>query len=402
MSAKSRTWIVLLTVFLDLLGFGIIIPVAPYMAREYGATDSEAAWLTGAFSVAQFLFVPFWGRLSDRIGRRPVMLASILGTAIAMTMFGAAPSLGWLFVARFAHGAMTANLAVAQAYMADTSEDADRTKAMGVLGAAFGMGFVFGPFLGGQLAEFGESHGMGFSAVGYGGAILSAINFVFAYFFLAEPERRRVGNPAGPAPLKEIFALPGLAPLLIATFFSIFAFANMTATYSLLTMDRLGWSREQGGPRLNGYVFGAIGIIGAIIQGGLIGRLVARFKEPRLIVVGLLLMACGMAGLGLMHSVPFLLGSSFFIAVGNSLSTPSLSSLVSVRSPPEIQGTVFGTTAAIGSSARVVGPLVAGLLYETVGSGAPYAVAAIFMVVTAATVGISEARRTMRARELHP
>lgn len=319
------------------------------------------------------------------------MLASILGTAVALVLFGAAPSLPWLFAARFAHGAMTANLAIAQAYMADISDDTGRTKAMGLLGAAFGLGFVVGPFLGGQLAAASHTLGMGFSLVGYGGAALSALNLVFAFFFLTEPPSRKTARGRGLG-LAKIFQLRGIAPLLVGNFVSIFAFANMTATYSLLTMDRLGWTEDRGGPRLNGYVFGGIGFVGAVIQGGLIGRLVERFGEPKLIVTGLTLMALGMTGLGVVDSVPWLLASSFFVATGNSLATPSLSSLVSMRSPQEYQGEVFGASGSVGSAARVAGPAVAGLLYERVGSGAPYALAAALMLLAAAGLSVAEGR----------
>ncbi|MEZ4256162.1 MAG: MFS transporter [Polyangiales bacterium] len=397
MRAAPRKWVVLLTVFLDLLGFGIIIPVAAYYATDYGASPKQIAWLTAAYSLTQFIFVPFWGRLSDRVGRRPVMIWSILGTAVSLTLFGWAPNLTWLFIARAVHGAMTANLATAQAYMADISPDNERAKAMGMLGAAFGVGFIVGPFLGGHLAELGKGMGLGYSLVGYGGAALSLVNFVLAWFLLVEPERHKDATRRSFAQVFELLRLPGVSLLVVAGFVSTFAFANMTSTYALLTMERLGWTAARGGERLNGYVFGLIGLIGAVLQGGLMGPLVRRFREPPMVIVGLFAMGGAMALLGAMHTVVTLLTASVCMAIGNSLSTPTLASLVSIRTPPEHQGSVLGATASLGSLGRLLGPVVAGLLYEYVSSGAPYFVAAVLMAT--AGLGVLWNERLVTATE---
>ncbi|MCA9603527.1 MAG: MFS transporter, partial [Myxococcales bacterium] len=397
MRAAPRKWVVLLTVFLDLLGFGIIIPVAAYYATDYGASPKQIAWLTAAYSLTQFIFVPFWGRLSDRVGRRPVMIWSILGTAVSLTLFGWAPNLTWLFIARAVHGAMTANLATAQAYMADISPDNERAKAMGMLGAAFGVGFIVGPFLGGHLAELGKGMGLGYSLVGYGGAALSLVNFVLDWFLLVEPERHKDATRRSFAQVFELLRLPGVSLLVVAGFVSTFAFANMTSTYALLTMERLGWTAARGGERLNGYVFGLIGLIGAVLQGGLMGPLVRRFREPPMVIVGLFAMGGAMALLGAMHTVVTLLTASVCMAIGNSLSTPTLASLVSIRTPPEHQGSVLGATASLGSLGRLLGPVVAGLLYEYVSSGAPYFVAAVLMAT--AGLGVLWNERLVTATE---
>lgn len=385
MKARSPLAIIFLTVALDLLGFGLIIPVAPYYAQHFHATETEVALLGTIYSAMQFIFVPVWGRLSDRVGRRPVLLFSILASAVSMAIFGAAQSYGWLLAARAVSGAATANIAVAQAYVADVTTPANRAKGMGLIGAAFGIGFVFGPFAGGQLSSLGRHLGIGYGLVGYGAAALALVNFVLALTLL--PESRKPGDSpvAGRASrlaeLRQTLTIPGLVGLFVVFFVGTFAFANLEWTFALLTQERLSWTPAVGGDRYNGYVFGFIGVIAAVIQGGLIGRLTRKLGERRLLFIGLALLSAGLAALATVHSLAVLLVACVLFSVGNSLTGPSISSLVSRRAPAESQGGVLGVQQSVGSLGRVIGPTCGGLLFQHAGSAYPFITGAVAMAV---------------------
>jgi len=386
MKARSPLAIVFLTVALDLLGFGLIIPVAPYYAQHFHASETEVALLGTVYSAMQFVFVPLWGRLSDRVGRRPVLLVSILASAVSMAMFGAAQSYWWLFAARAFSGAATANIAVAQAYVADVTTPANRAKGMGLIGAAFGIGFVLGPFAGGQLSSLGRAIGIGYGLVGYGAAALALVNFGLALALL--PESHKPGTAvegearAGRlAQLREAFSLPGLTGLFAVFFGATFAFANLEWTFALLTQERLGWTPAVGGDRYNGYVFGFIGVIAAVIQGGLIGPLTRRLGERRLLWGGLVLLSAGLATLATVRTLPVLLAACVLFSMGNSVTGPSVASLVSRRAPAGSQGSVLGVQQSVGALARVVGPTCGGLLFQHVGSAYPFVTGSVAMAV---------------------
>lgn len=376
MKARSPLAIIFLTVALDLLGFGLIIPVAPYYAEHFHATETEVALLGTIYSAMQFLFVPVWGRLSDRVGRRPVLLFSILASAVSMTIFGAAQSYGWLLAARAVSGAATANIAVAQAYVADVTTPANRAKGMGLIGAAFGIGFILGPFAGGQLSSLGREIGIGYGLVGYGAAALALVNFVLALTLL--PESRKLGEGERPkrpgriAELRQTLGIPGIVGLFAVFFVATFAFANLEWTFALLTQERLGWTPAVGGDRYNGYVFGFIGVIAAVIQGGMIGPLTRKLGERRLLWIGLGLLSAGLAVLATVQGLAVLLFACVLFSTGNSLTGPSISSLVSRRASADSQGAVLGVQQSVGSLARVVGPTCGGLLFQYAGSAYPF------------------------------
>lgn len=369
-----------LTIFLDLVGFGLIIPAAPYYAESYGASDAQTIWLMGVYSLMQFLLIPLWGRLSDKIGRRPVLLLGTAGSAIGLTLFGAAPTLAWLFVARAVHGAMTATLSTANAYIVDVTPPESRSKAMGLVGAAFGVGFVLGPMAGGLLSKAGAQLGLGYSLVGYGGALLAAINFAVTALFLPESlsseTRARAQRPQ--KVWRQAFSSEPRRSLLLVSFITILAFANMTSTYALLTMDRLGWDGPDGAAK-NGWVFFGIGVVAIVIQGGMMGRLAARFGERRLVIVGFCTLAAGLLSLGLAYDVLSVLLGCALLAIGNSLSTAPLNTLISIAARDSEQGAVFGVNNSLGALARFSGPLLAGVLYEKVDSSSPYLLGTVLM-----------------------
>lgn len=390
MISRGRLGILFFTVFIDLLGFGLILPIASYYAISFNATAGQVPLLGATFSAMAFIFLPFWGQLSDSIGRRPVLLISTIGSFFAYLVFGSAQSLVWLFIARGIAGVTSANIPAAQAYIADSTTPELRSKGMGLIGAAFGLGFILGPPIGGALAELGKALGLGYSLVGYGAALLSLINAFLIYRFL--PESRVPSDKAqkGPArsPLtarylqfRSAFGAPGMAILFLVFFVFVYAFANMEWTFGLLTMERLDWTSANGGERYNSYVFGVIGVIGAVTQGFLIGRLVPRFGERNVLVVGLAILAVGLGLMSVIHSIPVLMASIVLVSFGNGLCSPSLSSLVSRRAPADVQGSVLGVQQSLGALGRILGPSIGGFLFQNVGSAWPFRVGAFGMFV---------------------
>jgi MFS family permease len=380
---KASLGTLFLTIFLDLLGFGLVIPFLPGIARRLGAGDFVATLPGAVFSIMQFLFIPIWGRLSDRVGRRPVLLWSIAASAIGMTMLGLAPTLVWLLVARVWSGIATANIAVAQAYIADVTPPEKRARGMAVVGIAFGLGFILGPFIGGELSRFhvGGREGMlpAFVAAG-----LSAVNFLMALRTLPEslpPERRgqsvRRATPIDLAAFRAAIAVPGIGAAVAINFMLILWFSGMEQTFRLFTADGFGMS-DAG----TGRVFGLVGIVSALVQGGLVARLVLRYGEGRLIQSGLGIQAAAFALLGLSpmfgpSGKAALLVASAGIALGSGLCSPTLPAFASRRASATTQGMTLGTLQSASALARALGPLLGGVLYAAIDPRAPYLVGAV-------------------------
>jgi len=359
---RSPLLVIFITVFIDLIGFGIVIPVLPFYAEgtKFGATPSQVGLLFASYSVMQLVFAPVLGRLSDRYGRRPVLLASLLGTALGFLILGFATTVWMLFLGRIIDGISGGNISTAQAYIADVTTKENRAKGMGLIGAAFGLGFVFGPAIGGILSRWGINVPFLFAGS------LALANTVLLYFALPEtvtadhPARTSAASGRGWGQLIASLRNPRLSFVLTIYFLSIVAFSIMTATFSLFMMFRLGYDAFH-----NGWIFAFVGIISATIQGGLIGKLVKRFGEPWLVIVGGLLFSASL------FVVPFvtpatglaailLVGAA--TAVGQALSAPSLSSLASKSGDAGEQGVVLGVTQSVASLARAVGPTLAAVL----------------------------------------
>ena len=374
---KSPLLILFVAVFLDLLGFGMVLPLLPYYAVRFGADAFAVGALLAAYSLAQLIFSPVWGGLSDRIGRRPVLIGSLFASAASLVAFGLANSLALLFASRVLAGVASATIGVAQAYIADATTPENRAKGMGIIGAAFGLGFVFGPALGGLLAPFG--HGVpAFVAAG-----VALLNGVLALALLPEslpPERRgeQVVRGFSPARLAKAATIAGMAPLMAIYFLTIFAFATMEATFPLLTLEQLKFTEVQ-----NGWTFAYIGVLIVILQGGLVGRLAKRFGEKRLVIVGAVLLAIGLAGLPFATTVPMLLLVLVPLAAGNGLANPSLTALISLTASRDAQGHTLGVAQSLASLGRVVGPLWGGFAYTALGPKASYLVAGGIMVLMA-------------------
>lgn len=386
---KASLGTLFLTVFLDLLGFGLVIPFLPGVARSLGAGDFVATLPGAVYSLMQFLFVPIWGRLSDRVGRRPVLLISIAASAIGMAGLGLAGSLATLFIARIWSGIATANIAVAQAYIADVTPPERRARGMGIIGMAFGLGFIVGPAVGGVLGQY-VFLGRAGTLPCFVAAGLSAINFALAWVTLPESlqpgARSQPAHRSKPLDIKQLratFAMPGLGPALVIMFLVIFWFAGMEQTFRLFTEDKYGMSDAQ-----TGWLFALIGLVAAIVQGGLISRLTRRFGEARLTRAGIWIQAAAFALLGLSPrlgalAVLVLYLSSALIAVGNGLVTPSLPSYVSRRTPPDKQGVTLGSLQSASALARVLGPACGGLSYAALNPSAPYLLGAAGMLLAA-------------------
>lgn len=382
---------VLFTVLIDLLGFGIIIPLMSYYATDYGATESQVMLLAASYSIAQFIFQPMWGGLSDRIGRRPVMLISVAGTAICLAGFAYGGSLPLLFVWRFLNGACAANISTAQAAVADVTTPENRAKGMGLIGASFGLGFTFGPIVGGEMSKFSHSAPIWFAAG------LAAVNFAWAFARL--PETRVVGANAtsertlDPRALLRVIAHPVVGLTILVTFIVTFAFSLMETSFGLVAQFAWKLDAEQVGRML-----GLIGIVGIVIQGGLIGRLAKRVGEARLVVIGIAFNAAGMSLLAYsaIAQVDWLRWiACFIIAIGTSLTNPSLSALISRGVGADEQGSVLGANQSLASLARASAPFIgAGLVGYGVGGGFAAGAAVLILALPLALPAVKRATAT--------
>ncbi len=352
---KSPLLVIFLTVFIDLVGFGIVIPVLPLYAEHFHATPVAIGWLTGIYSGMQILFMPILGRLSDRFGRRPILLVSLIGTACGFVLMGAATALPLLFIARIIDGATGGNISTAQAYIADVSTPETRSRAMGLIGAAFGLGFTFGPMIGGILSRI--SYGAPF----YFAAALAAGNAILLYFILPEslsPELR--AHPRAKARATEVFRHGDgrtFAIIMATNFLVITGFSIMTTLFALFTEKRFGYDAQQ-----NGYIFGFIGILSVIMQGALIGRLVAMFGELTLVRMGTAGIGLSLFLLPFSHTLTLLLLVCAGLALANGLSSPSINGLASQMIDRSWQGRALGVMQSAASFARLIGPLLAGWL----------------------------------------
>jgi len=364
---RSPLLVIFITVFIDLVGFGIVIPVLPFYAEgtKFGATPREVGLLFASYSVMQLIFAPVLGRLSDKYGRRPVLLISLIGTSLGFLILGFATTLWMLFLGRIIDGISGGNISTAQAYIADVTTKEDRAKGMGLIGAAFGLGFVFGPAIGGVLSRWGINVPFLFAGT------LAFANAILLYFVLPEtvtqdhPARISAASGRGWRQLIESLKRPRLGFVLTIYFLSIVAFSIMTAVFSLFMMFRLGYDAFH-----NGWVFAYVGVISAIIQGGLIGKLVKRFGEPTLVIIGSLLFSASLFATPFIGPAVGLMGillTGAVSSIGNALNAPSLSSLASKSAGAGEQGGVLGAMQSVASLARAVGPsLAAFLIYSAV------------------------------------
>jgi DHA1 family tetracycline resistance protein-like MFS transporter len=389
---KSRL-ILFATVFFDLLGFGIVIPFLPMYAVRLGVGAAAIGLLLSAYSTMQFIFAPILGRLSDRIGRRPIIMLGLLGSSLSYLIYGFTDSFAGLLISRAVHGACAATISTAQAYVADTTEESKRAQAMGMIGAAFGLGFVLGPAVGGLLGAVSLRTPVLFAAA------LTFINLIFAAVWLPEshpPQAlaqdaasdARAGSRAAPREgSRWSLDLPrrlgrhrALAPLFVVAFLLTFAIAALEATFALTVPAVYGYAAAGVGGLL-----AFAGLAQAIAQGYLVGKLVPRTGEAALMVAGAAALAIGLAPLGSWSSHAALYGMLILIASGYGLGTTAVATLISRRTGRELQGEALGLNQSVLSLARVIGPIAGGMVYQAMGPAAPYlggaAVAAVAMVL---------------------
>lgn len=373
---KHALAVIFITVFLDLLGIGLLVPVAPFVVRQFREDALTVGLLALSFSVFQFLASPVLGVLSDRHGRRPVLLASIFGTGIGYVLFGWAGALWILFLSRIIDGITGGNISTAQAYIADISPPEDRAKNFGLIGAAFGLGFIVGPALGGILSK------ISLSAPAYAAAILSFATTIYAFFALPEslpPDKRRERalafrdlNPL--RQVKDWYWRPALTLLLTAGLLMNLAMAGLQTNFAVFTADRFRL-----GPDANAAIFAAIGTVSAFTQGVLMRRWSSRFDTFRLVFIGLLVCAFGFAGIAMAPVWWALYPACIAIAFGLGLTNPSLMGLLSRRVDASDQGVVLGVMQSLASVSRAIGPVFAGAIYDFIGWSSPYWTGAFFM-----------------------
>lgn len=394
MNKKAALRVLFLTTFLDLMGFGLIIPILPTLASDLGATEAQVGLIAAIYALMNFFFSPFWGALSDRHGRRPIILVSVLITAVAYFVFAQSEVIWILILSRVFSGIGSANIGAAQAYIGDITEAKDRAKTMGLIGAAFGLGFIFGPPIGGWLKST-----YNLAAVGYVAGSLSLLNFLLAFFYLPESIKKK---NASAIRIKFFSSLiknmrkPKISQLFTINLIYITAFAMMQVTAVLL------WAQHSDLSELQiGYVFMYIGLSSAIVQGTLVGPITKRFGERRMLVIGLVMMMIGL------FAMPFFQSEYFFpyeflalslIALANGFVSPALLSLVTQVSEPHEVGAITGANQSFGSIGRVIGPIVGGVLYQ-INYFLPYVVGPIVLII-ALWLAIRFKRKSLNLEEV--
>jgi multidrug resistance protein len=372
--SRARLGVIFFTVLIDLIGFGIVLPILPYYAQRFGAAGLGYGAIIGVFSLMQFVATALLGKLSDRIGRRPVLLTTMLVNAVGYTLFAFAGSYWVLFLSRVISGFAGGNISAAQAYIADITSPAERSRGMGIVGAAFGIGFSLGPAIGGFAAHYGGSTAPGLVAVG-----LSLANFVSAYFILPESlaHEHRVKRPLFDlGHLGDAIARPKLRPLMAVWALVPIAFAGYTVALPLYAGRAFGWKERE-----LAILFTIIGVTAATVQGYLFGKIVRRTGERTLVIAGTFGMALAIAVIPFLRSSALLYAWTFVLAFANSVFAPAATGLVSVYADPKEQGTVLGAAQAIAALGRTAGPPMIGAVYDLVSAIAAFLVAGGVMVL---------------------
>ena len=385
---QSKVFLVLFSsVFIDLIGFGIIIPLLPFYAQDFGATPQVVTLVVATFSLMQFICTPIWGNLSDRFGRRPIILASIAGSGVSYLLFAFANSLPMLFLARALSGAMGSTLTVSQAYMADITTPENRAKGMGIIGAAIGGSLTLGPAIGGILAG-SDPENLNYQLPFLAATSLSLIAFIFAFFALPESYSNRGDGSSQPSKrglsaLVAAFKNSQVLPFISILFLVGLAFSGIESVFTLWTERELNW-----GPQQNGYLFMFVGVIGVLIQGGLIGKLAKRFGESGLMISGLISLGIGLLLIPFGNTLPLLLLSWTFVAVGNATYRPTLNSLLSQSIPANQLGTTLGAAQSAFVFSRIIGSVLAGFLFTALGRDWPFFSGALLLLVAVAIARI--------------
>lgn len=388
-SAKKQKAIIFFTVFIYLLGFGIIIPILPLLSTQMGATALQTGLLLSIYSLMQFIFSPVWGKLSDRYGRRPILLICLAGEVGAYMIFAQARTLEWLFIARILSGFFGASISTANAYISDITPPNQRSKGMALIGAAFGLGFLFGPALGGGMSVLSELFSSDpFFKTSFSSYVVSglcALTFVFAWLFLTET--RKTTSPASTnnrwQQILKFFKLPVVGPLIFIFMLSSLAMSAMEAALVLFMQKKFGWGIKE-----VSFGFAYIGIIIALSQGFLVRKLIPKIGEKHMLRLGLTLMSMGLSGIALAQSVPMMAVTQTLLAFGYSFTNPSVLGAISLLTDSNEQGAALGTTQSMASLGRILGPALGGALFGALTPESPFIMSglmtllALFVVIT--------------------
>jgi MFS family permease len=384
--------ILLAVIFLNIAGFGVVIPLLPFFGHAFGADAWQITLLFSAFSFGQFLGEPFWGRLSDRIGRRPVLIVTIAGAALTYFALAFSPNIVAALASRFVCGFLSGNISTLQGALADMTPPHERAAKMGLMGSAFSMGFMTGPALGGLLAQ------PQLGPVGFHLPLFAAAGFGLASAVAVMLFVREVGSPNRNAPatsrlaaLKASFRDPIVSRVLIISFVVVSGFAGIEATYGLWTEHRFGW-----GPREIGFAFMGIGVFGALCQGVFNGQLVRRYGEVKVLTLGLGFMWIGMVLQGAAPNWPVAMVGFAAVCFGQSVCFPNLSALISRAAPPDRQGEMLGINMSCNALARIGGPMYAGQMFSAVSPAAPFALTAL-LILPATWLALQIGRRVKTA-----
>ena len=382
---RTATFVLFVIVTVNLIGFGIVIPLLPFYGQHYGATPDEVALLLAVYSGTQFVTATLWGWASDRYGRRPILIVSLAGTLVSYLWLAYAPDLAQLFWSRALAGIMAGSISGAFAYMADITDESNRARGMGMIGAAFGLGFIAGPAIGGLLAG-ADPQTTDYRLPAFAAVAFSAAAFILCVALLKEslpPEIRRERAQRSAAVRRhEYWSTLGRADvrlILVLTFIAVFAFAGLEAVFALWTERTYGWGVLQ-----NGYVFAFLGVISALIQGGLIGRLTKKFGDAGMVRQGFLALAVGLAAIPFATNLPLLLCALVIATYGFSVSTPALNSLLTLSAPAATMGGVIGFGRSASTLARAFGPAFAGYIFTLFGKDWPFFAGALILVVVLA------------------
>lgn len=373
---NKRLFAIILVVFIDLLGFSLILPLLPYYAKTFEANQTTTGILIASYAAMQLIGAPILGRLSDRFGRRPILLLSVFGTFLGFLLLGFANALWMLFASRILDGLTGGNLSVAQAYISDVTDEKSRSKGLGMIGAAFGLGFIIGPVTGGLLSQWG------YAVPALAAAAISLINLILIYAWLPESltaEKRSQMTEKRPAislnALLVAFKRPFTGSILITRFFFGLAFAIFQTIFSLYALAKFNLTARD-----TGFVLTYVGVLSVIVQGFLVGRLTNRFREDVLITASVVLMGISLLGWALAPSLLWLYIIMTPTALSGGLLNTLLSSTLTKAVAPREIGGILGLSAAVESSTRIIAPLLGGVLLQQVGTWAPGAFGAIVMV----------------------
>jgi DHA1 family tetracycline resistance protein-like MFS transporter len=365
--------VIFLTIFVNLVGFGIIIPLLPFYAETFGASPLAIGLLFAVFSLAQLVAAPILGSLSDRYGRRPVLILSLAGTVVSFVMMALAQSLAVLFVARIVDGLSGGNISTARAYVADVTKPEDRARAYGLIGAAFGLGFILGPAISGLLAR------ISYTAPIWAAAGITVVAMVMAWLWLPEslPKASAAAVPSPFRDLADMLSRPGLRRVLVIDFVYWFAFAVFQTTFALFVARRFGLDAPA-----TGYFFSAFGVLGAAVQVLLIHPIVSRIGDKPTFMLGLAFTAAGLVAATLAHSVALFALTLIPLALGIGFGHPTMTSLVSRAARGDEQGRVQGAASAMESLGRTIGPVWGSASLQRFGEAMPYVSAAGFLLMT--------------------